>query len=151
MWWTSQEEVGRWAGRPRGDILVGSTPAKRDARGIVALLDEGYHADASVYLQPAESEKGLEDIKAITSGMLRFRIIVKGESPDTPEPGQTAFTHLVVNAVDKAGVMVSALRELDEDRAGRVFHSALDAAISLRSVWVPWLEISRRPAGMTSG
>jgi acetylornithine deacetylase len=117
------------SGTPRGDILLASTPAKRNARGIVGLLNEGYHADASVYLHPAESEKGLGDIKAITSGMVRFRITVEGEAPDTREPGQTAFTHMAVNAVDKAGVVLSALRDLDEDRAGRVFHEALDAAV----------------------
>jgi len=116
-------------GTPRGDILLASTPAKRNARGILALLDEGYRADASVYLHPAESEKGLKDIKAMTSGMLQFRIIVAGEAPDTPEPGQTAFTHMAVNAVDKAGLILSALDDLDESRASRVFHPALDAAV----------------------
>ncbi len=117
------------SGTPRGDILLASTPAKHNARGIVGLLNEGYHADGSVYLHPAESEKGLKDIKAITSGMVRFRITVEGEAPETAEPGQTAFTHLAVNAVDKAGVVLSLLRALDNDRAERVFHPALDAAV----------------------
>ncbi len=117
------------SGTPRGDILLASTPAKRNARGIVGLLNEGYHADASVYLHPAESEKGLKDIKAITSGMLRFRITLEGESPDTREPGQTAFAHVAVSAVDKAALVLSALQDLDEDRAGRVHHPALDAAV----------------------
>jgi len=113
----------------RGDILLASTPAKRNARGILALLNQGYRADASVYLHPAESEKGLEDIKAMTSGMLQFRVTVSGEAPDTPEPGQTAFTHLAVNAVDKAGLILRALDELGERRASTVFHPALDAAV----------------------
>jgi len=116
-------------GPPRGDILLASTPAKRNARGILALLNEGYRADASVYLHPAESEKGLEDIKAMTSGMLQFRIIVSGEAPDTPEPGQTAFAHMAVNAVDKAELLLRALRNLGESRANRVLHPALDAAV----------------------
>jgi acetylornithine deacetylase len=116
-------------GPPRGDILLASTPAKRNARGILGLLDAGYRADASVYLHPAESEKGLRDIKAITSGMLQFRITIQGQAPDTPEPGQTAFTHMAVNAVDKAGLVLSALNHLGEYRAGRVFHPALDAAV----------------------
>ena len=136
-------------GTPRGDILLGSTPAKRNARGIVGLLNEGYHADASVYLHPAESEKGLEDIKAITSGMLRFRIIVKGEPPDTPEPGQTAFAHMAVNAVDKAVSVLSALRELDEDRGGRVFHPALDGAVG-RSTNLLTSHVSCGAAGKTT-
>jgi len=136
-------------GTPRGDILLGSTPAKRNARGIIALLDRGYHADASVYLHPAESEKGLEDIKAITSGMLRFRITVGGAPPDTPEPGQTAFAHMAVNAVDKARVVLNALSELGEDRAGRVFHPALDAAVG-RSTNLLTSHVSCGAAGSTT-
>ncbi len=116
-------------GTPGGEILLGSTPAKRSARGILGVLNEGYHADAAVYLHPAESEEGLEDIKAITSGMLQFRIVVQGEPPDTREPGQTAFTHMAVNAIDKAGLVLGALSELGEARARRVFHPALDAAV----------------------
>jgi acetylornithine deacetylase len=116
-------------GTPPGDILLASTPAKRSARGILGVLNEGYYADAAVYLHPAESEKGLRDIKAITSGMLQLRITVEGQPPDTPEPGHTAFTHLAVNAIDKAGLVLSALNELDEERARRVFHPALDAAV----------------------
>lgn len=121
--------VLRTVGIPQGDILLGSTPAKRNARGILGLLNEGYHADASVYLHPAESEKGLRDIKAITSGMLQFRVTVLGDPPDTPEPGQTAFTHMAVNAVDKAGLVLGALADLGDARSGRVFHAALDAAV----------------------
>ena len=136
-------------GTPRGDILLASTPAKRNARGILGLLNEGYRADASVYLHPAESEKGLEDIKAITSGMLQFRVIVSGEAPDTPEPGQTAFTHVAVNAVDKAGLVLSALRDLGDSRASRVFHPALDAAVG-RSTNLLTSHVSCGTAGRTT-
>ena len=136
-------------GTPRGEILLASTPAKRNARGIVGLLNEGYHADAAVYLHPAESEKGLRDIKAITSGMLRFRITVVGEPPDTPEPSQTPFTHLAVNAVDKAQAVLTALEELDEDRAGRVFHPALDDAVG-RSTNLLTSHVSCGAAGSTT-
>lgn len=116
-------------GRPAGEILLASTPAKRSARGILGVLNEGYHADAAVYLHPAESEEGLEDIKAMTSGMLQFRVEVRGRGPDTREPGQTAFAHGAVNAADKAALVLTALRELDRRRGQRVFHPALDAAV----------------------
>ena len=136
-------------GTPRGDVLLASTPAKRNARGIVGLLNEGYHADASVYLHPAESEKGLKDIKAITSGMVRFRVTVQGEPPDTREPGQTAFTHMAVNAVDKAGLVLGALRDLNEERGERVFHHALDAAVG-RSTNLLTSHVSCGSAGSTT-
>jgi acetylornithine deacetylase len=116
-------------GRPAGDIFLGSTPAKRNARGVLALLNEGYHADASVYLHPAESEAGLNDIKSITSGMLQFRVTVVGRPPDTREPGQTAFTHVSISAVDKASIVLDALKELDRNRAARVFHETLNEAV----------------------
>lgn len=116
-------------GTPGGDILLASTPAKRSARGILGILNQGYHADAAVYLHPAESEEGLEDIKAITSGMLQLRIVVRGRGPDTREPGQTAFAHQAVNAVDKLGLVQDRLRDLDRERGRRIHHPALDAAV----------------------
>jgi acetylornithine deacetylase len=136
-------------GRPRGDIYLGSTPAKRNARGILGLLNEGYQADASVYLHPAESEKGLKDIKAITSGMLRFRITVQGRPPDTKEPGQTAFAHLAANAVDGAHAVIESLRMLDEERGRRVHHDALHAAVG-RSTNLLISHVSCGEAGRTT-
>jgi acetylornithine deacetylase len=123
------DAVTRTFGRPKGDVYLGSTPAKKNARGILALLNEGYEADASVYLHPAESEAGLNDVKAITSGMLQFRVAVQGRPPDTKEPGQTAFAHLAVNAVDKADLVIQALKDLDADRSKRVHHPAMDDAV----------------------
>ena len=123
------DAVLKTMGRPKGDVYLGSTPAKRNARGILALLDKGYGADASIYLHPAESEAGLRDLKAITSGMLQFRIKVEGAPPDTKEPGQTAFAHLATSAIAKTGVVLDALKKLDEERAERVHHPALDDAV----------------------
>jgi acetylornithine deacetylase len=99
------DAVLKTMGRPKGDVYLGSTPAKRNARGILALLNEGYAADAAVYLHPAESEAGLRDLKAITSGMLQFRIRVVGAPPDTKEPGQTAFAHLATSACKRLWVV----------------------------------------------
>lgn len=115
--------------RPGGDVLLGSTPAKKNARGILALLNQGYQADAAVYLHPAESEAGLNDVKAIASGMLQFRVKVLGRPPVTKEPGQTAFAHLAVNAVGKMELVVQALKELDEERSERVHHQAIADAV----------------------
>jgi len=125
------------AGRPAGEILLASTPAKRSARGILGVLNEGYNADAAVYLHPAESEEGLEDIKAITSGMLQLRIVVRGRGPDTREPGQTAFAHRAVNAMDKAMVVLSALRKLDRRRGEEIHHPALESAVGRSTNLLP--------------
>lgn len=115
--------------RPRGDIIVASTPSKRHARGVAAVLHAGHVADAAVYLHPAESGVGMREIKAFASGLLEFRVTVRGREPDTREPSHTAFAHQAVNPIDKAWVVYRALQALGEARAKRVHHPALDAAV----------------------
>ena len=44
---------------PAGDVILASTPSKRHARGVSALLHGGLRADAAVYLHPSESGVGL--------------------------------------------------------------------------------------------
>lgn len=115
--------------KPQGDVVLASTPSKQHARGIIAVLDQVGTTDASVYLHPAESGDGLSEIKAFTSGLLRFRITVPGRPPDTREPSHSAFWHLAVDPIEKAWVIYKALRELDERRGREVRHPALEKAI----------------------
>jgi acetylornithine deacetylase len=122
--------VLRGAGlRPKGDVILASTPSKRHARGVHALLQDGVKADAAVYLHPAESGLGMREVKALAAGQLIFHVIVTGRLPATNEPGHAAFAHVAVNPVDKAMVVLAALRALDAERGARVHHPALDAAI----------------------
>jgi acetylornithine deacetylase len=114
---------------PEGDVIVASTPSKRHARGVAAVLHHGTDADAAVYLHPAESGLGLGEIKAFASGQLEFSITVDGRLPDTTEPGHTAFAHLAVNPIDKAWIIWRALQALGERRAARIRHPALEAAV----------------------
>lgn len=115
--------------RPKGDVILASTPSKRHARGVHALLHGGVTADAAVYLHPAESGVGMREVKALAAGQLIFRVIVPGRLPATNEPGHAAFAHVAVNPVDKAVVVLAALKALDARRGARVRHPALDAAI----------------------
>jgi len=115
--------------KPAGDIILCSTPAKKNAQGVIALLSKGYKADASVYLHPAESGVGMREIKAIASGMLQFRIKVSGQQPATTEPGKTAFAHLGINAIDKALLIINSLKTLDSKRGERVYHKAINEAV----------------------
>lgn len=114
---------------PGGDVVIASTPSKRHARGVSALLHGGLHADAAVYLHPAESGVGMREIKAFASGQVEFRITVDGQAPDTSEPSHTAFAHRAVNPIDKALVVYEALRQLDARRGAVVRHPALDGAV----------------------
>ena len=110
-----------------GQVICASTVSKGRAQGIYAVLEQDYDADAAIYLHPAESGAGLGDIKARTSGMLRFRITVKGQPPDTNEPTHTPFYHRAINPIDKAWLIYQALNELAEQRAQDVHHPAFEA------------------------
>ena len=112
-----------------GDVILASTPSKRQARGVSALLHSGLTADAALYLHPAESGAGTGEIKAVTCGQLTFRIRIEGKPPPTTEPLQTGFAHLAINPITKAQSLMAALAAFDEDRAGRVFHPLIHQAV----------------------
>jgi len=123
-------KVIRAAGlQPKGDITVTSTPSKRHARGVAAAMQHGYVADAAIYVHPAESGVGMQEIKAICSGQLYFRVTVAGKGPDTKEPGHTAFAHLAVNALDKMMLVKAALDALDQARGARVHHPGIEGVV----------------------
>ena len=113
----------------RGDLYLCSTASKRNARGVTAVLDKGYKADAAIYLHPAESGEGLNEIKAFASGLLNFRVTVKGRPPDTTEPGHTVFAHMGVNPIGKAVQVIQALEKLDEARGKEIKNELLDRAV----------------------
>ena len=114
---------------PMGHAIFASTPSKRYARGVAALLHTDLRADASLYLHPAESGVGMREIKAVASGHIEFRITVTGRAPDTTEPGHTAFSHLAENPIDKALLLRTALMELADDRAARIRHPLIEAVV----------------------
>ncbi len=68
----------------KGDVMMCSTPSKRNANGVTAVMqnmDLAGTADGAVYLHPAESGAGLGEIKALASGQLKFKITVYGSPP----------------------------------------------------------------------
>lgn len=115
--------------KPRGDIYLMSASAKRNAWGIAALLREGYMADAALYVHPAESELGLKEIKTMTSGLLKFRIIVDGLNPAKTEFVQVTFNHLGVNPIDKTMYLLDALNRYNEERIRTINYPPLNEAI----------------------
>lgn len=122
--------VTRAAGfRPAGDLILVSAPSKAHRRGIAAALNHGVEADAAVYLHPAESGRGLDEIKGFSPGQLEFRIRVGGRPPETSEPAHTAFAHLAANPFEKAMIVVMALRDFDRERGATVHHPRLEQAI----------------------
>jgi len=111
--------------QPAGDVHIGSATTKQNARGIIALLDKGYRADGCIYLHPEETGVGMKEIQNVTPGILSFRVTVTGMQPPTKNPGKTAFAHLGVNAIDKAVLIIQALKELDAQRGERVYHKTI--------------------------
>jgi acetylornithine deacetylase len=118
---------------PAGDVIMVSAPSKQHRRGISAALHDGYDADAAVYLHPAESGRGLNEIKAFAPGQLEAVITIAGEAPETSEPAHTAFAHRGVNPLDKAQIVIDALKGLDATRGGQIRHPRLDQAIGRSS------------------
>ena len=116
-----------------GGVVLVSAPSKRHRRGIAAALHHGVSADAAVYLHPAESGRGLDEIKAYAPGQLEFTITVGGRLPDTSEPAHTAFAHRAVNAFDKAMTIAAALKAFDDRRGRDVRHPTIQDVIG-RSV-----------------
>lgn len=120
----------REAGPPHlGEVVFASTPSKRRAQGIIATLDRGYRADAALYLHPAESGEGLDDIKSVTSGTLRFKIDIEGSLPNTHEPVHTPFVHQVADPLAKALVIYGALQALADERADAASYPPLEARV----------------------
>lgn len=112
--------------RPCGDIIVASTPSKRHARGVAAVLERLLKPDAAIYLHPAESGAGMGEIKACTPGLLEFRIEIRGRAPETREIGHSAFAHQGESAAEAAADVMAALRTLDKARGVRVRHARLE-------------------------
>jgi acetylornithine deacetylase len=112
---------------PKGDVVIGSCASKRRAQGVVAAFDKGYVTDGSIYLHPAESSNGLDDIKSTASGVISFRVTIPGLQPDTTEPSHVAFSHLGVNPTEKIGLVVAALKGAEAERAARLRHPVLEA------------------------
>ena len=115
--------------RPGGDVILVSSPSKKHRRGISAALHDGITADAAVYLHPAESGRGLDEIKAFAPGQLEFMITVQGRAPETSEPAHTAFAHAAVNPFDKALIIADALHRLDAERGRQLAHPRIQAVI----------------------
>ena len=111
------------------NVTLVTAPSKKHRRGISAALHRGLSADAAIYLHPAESGRGLDEIKAFAPGQLEFEITVYGRLPATSEPAHTAFAHQAINALEKAFIVHQALQEFGSQRARSVSHPRLQQAI----------------------
>ena len=109
---------------PAGDVTLVSCVSKNRARGMAVVLAQGLRADGCIYLHPAESRRGLCEVKNVTPGLLDMRISVDGRAPETSEPRHTPFAHQGENAAAKLVRIAAALLDLDAARGARVSHPA---------------------------
>jgi acetylornithine deacetylase len=114
---------------PQGDVTLVSCVSKNRARGMAVVLAHGLRADGCVYLHPAESRRGLGEVKNVTPGLLDFRIGAEGHAPTTAEPRHTPVAHQGENAVVKIIRIATALLDLDAARAARVSHRAFQGPL----------------------
>jgi acetylornithine deacetylase len=119
--------------RPAGNVILASTPSKRHARGVSALLHAGLKADAAVYCHPAESGEGMREIKAFCLGQLDFRITAEGKAPPTHEISHLAFAHQAESPADALAEVHTRLKALAEQRAQTLHHPLLDKAVGRSS------------------
>mgnify|MGYP000852752686 FL=1 len=113
----------------KGDLILASTPSKNHARGIASVLYNGYYADSALYLHPAESGNGLEEIKAFTPGQIVFSLEFSGKKPNTNEPAHTAMCHLGHNPMRDALEVIGVLKEYENDRISKIHHPLLESSV----------------------
>ncbi|TFH15751.1 M20/M25/M40 family metallo-hydrolase [Candidatus Bathyarchaeota archaeon] len=65
----------------------------------------------------------------MTSGLLKFRIVIEGIRPPKTEFVHVTFNHLGVNPVDKALYVIDALKRLNEERVRTVEYEPLNRLI----------------------
>ena len=133
MMYHSLDVIKKTGIKLHGDLILASTPSKNHARGIASVLNKGYSADAALYLHPAESGRGLEDIKAFTPGQIVFSIKFFGQKPETNEPAHTSMSHLGHNPMLDALDVINALKEFEDERIKNIQHHLLESAVGRSS------------------
>lgn len=110
-----------------GSLTLLSSIGKRGAVGTLTAMKKGYHADAGVYLHPAETGHGFHEIKNFSMGMLDIKVTVRGKAG-------LLFDELdksEVSAIYKGCEVIEALRKLDAQRQSQ--HSFRDGALKGQS------------------
>jgi len=84
-------------------ILVASILGKQGGVfGTYGLMRRYGPAEAAIYVHPAESGFGLNELKIASNGLIEYRIDIKGKRPDSTEVHQAIFSLSAVNAAEKA-------------------------------------------------
>ncbi len=83
---------------------------------------------AAIYMHPAESGAGLNEMKIASNGLIEFNIRVTGKHPDSTEVHQTIFSKSAVSAVDKLIYIYSDLHKWAEKQSNKYHHELIHEA-----------------------
>ncbi|NNK96184.1 MAG: hypothetical protein HKP41_17670, partial [Desulfobacterales bacterium] len=109
-------------------ILIASILGKQGGVfGSYGLMKRFGPMSSAVYLHPAESGGGLEELKVASNGLIEFFIDLEGKPPDSTEVHQAIFSRSAENAIDKAFLVNSALQEWARAQSDIYHHEAVQA------------------------
>ncbi len=104
-------------------ILVASILGKQGGVfGTYGLMRRYGPAEAAIYVHPAESGFGLNELKIASNGLIEYRIDIKGKRPDSTEVHQAIFSLSAVNAAEKAMAVHSRLQSWAAGQSEKCHH-----------------------------
>ena len=108
------------------DLLFASVLGKQcSIFGTYGLMTRYGPMDAALYVHPAESGSGLNEIHMTSNGLIEFHISIEGQGPHTKDPFQTLFALSAENAADKGVYLFTGLKEWAAKASKKYHHSGL--------------------------
>ncbi|MFB6299961.1 MAG: M20 family metallopeptidase [Halobacteriales archaeon] len=110
-----------------GDLLVGSVLGKQfGVLGTYGLVTRYDPTDTAIYIHPAETEAGLNELKIGSNGICEFRIEIEGKPPDTAEAMHTVFRESAINPIEKAATIQECLLEWADQASAAYSYGPLE-------------------------
>lgn len=111
---------------PRKQIIAASILGKQSGVfGTYPLMKKFGPVDSAIYLHPAESGLGLNELKVSSNGIIEFEINVRGKSPDCTELAHAIFKNTAVNAIEKAFTVKEKLYQWADRMSEKYHHEKL--------------------------
>lgn len=101
----------------KNKLILMSTIGKRGAVGTLTAFSRGYHADAAIYLHPAETGHGFREIKNYSMGTLDFNMEIEGK----PGIFRDEIDDSEISAVTEAAKIIPILQQWEKERRASHF------------------------------
>ncbi len=119
--------TGGWT--PETSVVLASVLGKQlGVGGTYGLMRRIAPADAAVYIHPAESGRGLSDLKVGSNGLYHCTITLRGKLPSTSETHHPLYVEHGSNPVDVAVSVVQQLHSWIESLAESYAHPGVERA-----------------------